>query len=132
MNILIVDDSATMRSILSKVLSMAPLEIDTIHQAGNGREGLELLSREKIDLVLADINMPEMGGLEMIEKIKADPNLAHLPILVISSDSSKTRSEELRKKAIHYVRKPFTPEKVAAEINALMKEKRDATRCYNP
>ena len=71
-NILLVDDSATVRAIISKTLTMAGVETGQIFEAANGQEALELLGREWVDLVFADINMPVMGGVEMIEKMYQD------------------------------------------------------------
>ncbi|MDO8942701.1 MAG: response regulator, partial [Desulfobacterales bacterium] len=74
-NVLIVDDSGVMRSMIQKTMKLSGLKLGEIHQAANGREGLELLERQWIDLVIADINMPVMTGEEMIEHMQANPNL---------------------------------------------------------
>ena len=126
MKVLIVDDSATMRAILKKTLTMCSIGIEEILQAKNGQEGLDVLKKNHVDLVMADINMPVMSGLQMIEKIREIPELAETPILVVSSDSSDTRKDELTSKSVRYVRKPFTPEAIADEINALIEEKQHA------
>lgn len=110
LNVLIVDDSAVMRSMIIKTLRMTGLPIGEIHQAGNGREGLEVLEREWVDLVLADINMPEMNGEEMIDRMKKEPATGSLPVLVVSTEGSQTRIERLLDKGVQFIRKPFTPE----------------------
>ena len=112
LNVLVTDDSATMRAMIIKTLQMSGLPVTAYHQAANGREGLELLGREWIDVVLLDINMPEMDGIEMIEKMKANPDFAAIPLIVISTESSQTRIEEIRDKGVEFIHKPFTPEQV--------------------
>ena len=109
-DLLIVDDSAVMRAMIRKVLSMTDLPIGSIHEAENGAEGLELLAQEHVDVALVDMNMPVMGGAEMIEAIHSDPGLAKLPIVVISTESSETRIAELEQKGVQFIHKPFSPE----------------------
>ena len=112
-NILVVDDSRTTRMIISKTLSMARVPINELHQAENGQEALSILGREWIDLVLADINMPVMDGVEMVNKMSADGLMKTVPVVVVSTEGSKTRIEEMRSKGVRaYIRKPFTPEVV--------------------
>ena len=110
LNVLIVDDSAVMRAMVIKTLHAAGLPIGETLQAANGREGLEVLAENWVDLVFADINMPVMGGEEMIEKIRANPAWTDLPIVVISTEGSKARIESLRAKCTEFVHKPFAPE----------------------
>jgi two-component system, chemotaxis family, chemotaxis protein CheY len=112
LNVLVVDDSATMRSMVAKTLAMTGLPLGTVHQAANGREGLDVLEREWVDLIFVDINMPVMGGIEMIDAVRQKPEWANLPIVVISTESSETRIEEVRRKGVRFVHKPFTPESV--------------------
>ena len=81
-------------------------------EAANGQEGLDLLAENWVDVVFADINMPVMGGEEMINRIRANPIWADLPIVVISTEGSKTRIESLRAKGTEFVHKPFAPEAV--------------------
>jgi len=111
-NVLVTDDSATMRAMVKKTLQMSGLPVTTCHEAANGREGLEVMGREWIDVVLLDINMPEMDGIEMIEKVKANPDLASIPLIVISTESSQTRIGEIKSKGVEFIHKPFTPEQV--------------------
>lgn len=118
-NILIVDDSTTMRSMVARTLEMTGIPVGTLYQAANGREGLDLLDREWIDVVFVDINMPVMGGMEMIDAIRARPDGASLPIIVISTESSQTRIEEVQRKGVRFVHKPFTPECVREVMHDL-------------
>ncbi len=110
LDFLIVDDSAVMRGMIKKTLNLSGLPIGKIYEAGNGLEGLKVLSENWVDLALVDINMPEMNGEEMIERIKANPDTEDLAIIVVSTESSETRIELLQKKGAGFVHKPFTPE----------------------
>jgi len=110
LNVLIVDDSAVMRAMVVKTLRAAGLPIGQALEASNGREGLDVLASNWIDVVFADINMPVMSGEEMIERIRANPTWSDLPIVVISTEGSKTRIESLRAKGTEFVHKPFSPE----------------------
>jgi len=112
LNVLIVDDSAVMRAMVAKTLRAAGLPIGQALEAANGREGLDVLAENWVDLVFADINMPVMGGEEMIEKIRANPTWSDLPIVVISTEGSKARIESLRAKDTEFIHKPFAAETV--------------------
>ena len=127
LNILVVDDSAVMRQMILRVLRMAGLEIGEVHEAGNGREGLDLLGRHWVDLVFADINMPEMNGEEMIEKMRAAPETRATPVIVVSTEGSEARIEKLKGLDTRFVRKPFTPEQIRQVIQDLTGVKHEST-----
>ena len=111
--ILIVDDSETMRLMLERTLHMTRLPMDEIIKAENGRNALAILKERWVDLVMTDLNMPEMAGDELIDKIKNDSVLKDLPVVVISTEGNETVIQELHEKGIQgYLRKPFTPEHV--------------------
>lgn len=122
LNVLIVDDSAVMRSMIIKTLRLSGIPVGEIHQAGNGAEGLEKLSENWIDLALVDINMPVMNGEEMIEELRKNPVTADLPIIVVSTESSETRIDLLLKKGAEFVHKPFTPEILREKILSIIGE----------
>ena len=106
--LLIVDDSATTRAIIRKVLGLTGLEIGALHEAKNGKEGLEALRANWIDLVLADLNMPEMNGQQMIAAMAADPLLKKVPVVVVSSEGNQTLLESLAEQGVlEVIRKPF-------------------------
>lgn len=110
-NILIVDDSKTVRAIIEKTLQLSGIEIGSIFQAGNGKEALEVLRNNWVDLVLTDINMPIMNGVELVNEMNQDDLLKTIPIAIVSTEGSQTRVEELKSKGVKaYLRKPFTPE----------------------
>jgi two-component system, chemotaxis family, chemotaxis protein CheY len=110
LNVLVVDDSAVMRAMIIKTLRLCGIPIGEVHQAGNGKEGLETLETHWVDLVLVDINMPVMNGEEMIEKLRANPETASLAVIVVSTDGSQTRIDMMQRKGAGFVHKPFTPE----------------------
>jgi len=113
LTILIVDDSATMRALLYRVVGLADLPIGTIHQASNGAEALQMLENHQVDAVFTDINMPIMGGMELLREMAARPEWDDILRIIISTDGSKLRREEARELNVNlYVEKPFRPEVV--------------------
>ena len=120
-NILIVDDSETVRAVISRTLEMAGAPISNIYEAANGEEALRLLREHWIDLVFSDINMPVMTGVEMIEHMQHDDLLKTVPVVVVSTEGSKTRIDNLMNKGVKaYIRKPFTPEKLKEILDSLL------------
>ena len=121
LNILIVDDSETVRAIIGKTLRLANVPVNETYQASNGQEALELLKANWIDLVLTDINMPVMNGMELVSRMSEDDSMKGIPVIVVSTEGSATRIEELKNKGIRaYIRKPFTPEQVREVIGELL------------
>ncbi len=111
LNILLVDDSATVRAVIAKTLKITGVEIGELYQAENGKEALDILADNWVDLVFADINMPVMDGVEMIEKMYEDGLLKTIPVVIVSTEGSATRVEQLKSRGVSaYIRKPFTPE----------------------
>ncbi len=119
-NVLVVDDSTVMRAMIIKTMKMSGLPVGTIHQAANGKEGLEILRQHWIDLVIADINMPVMNGEEMIDQMLAHPETRDVSIIVISTEGSDTRIERLLHKGAAFVHKPFTPENIRDTVRKIM------------
>lgn len=119
-NILVVDDSAVMRSIIVKTLRMCEVEIGEIFQASNGKEGLEKLEKNWVDLVFVDLNMPVMDGEQMIDSLRANPLTRDLPVVVVSTESSQSRIEMLEQKSSGFVHKPFNPEIVKGILNKVI------------
>jgi two-component system chemotaxis response regulator CheY len=122
LNVLVVDDSAVTRAMIIKTMEMAGLSLGEIYQAGDGQEGLDQLSQNWVDLALVDINMPVMNGEEMIENLRANPELKNLPVIVVSTEGSQTRIERLMQKGVKFIHKPFAPEtvrEVIAEITGI-------------
>jgi len=118
---LIVDDSSVMRKIVERALRQAGLELMTVHEAGSGTEGLDLLRAKQVDLILSDINMPSMDGLEFLRQLRAQNLAPGVPVVMITTESS----EEHVKHAIvagaqGYIRKPFTAEQVKERVLPLL------------
>ena len=119
--ILVADDSAIVRSMVKKAISMAGLDVGHVHEAANGREALDILRRTWVDVVFADINMPEMTGAELVRHMKADPALATTPVVIVSSERSAARIEELQRDGARaYLKKPFRPEQFREVVDALL------------
>ena len=113
LNILIVDDSATMRALLHRVVGLADLPIGTIYQAPNGLEALKILETHSVQAVFTDLNMPVMNGMQLLREMAKHDSWKDLLRIVISTDGSKLRREEARELNVNlYVEKPFRPEVV--------------------
>ena len=124
--ILIVDDSKTVRSVLQRAIDIARVPADTLLTAENGQQALELLEESGIDLLITDIHMPVMTGVELLEALRASERHAKLPAVVISSDSSERRREQLRDLGVHdLLSKPFQPEVLRDVIEAAMGRESD-------
>ena len=120
-NVLIVDDSITIRAILEKALKMTGLPLDEIYQSENGKKALEILDSKWIDLVFADINMPVMNGVEMVNKMVESGQIEITPVVIISAEGSKARLEELYSKGVRaFIRKPITPEELKVTIENVL------------
>lgn len=122
-NILVVDDSATVRAVVAKTLQIAGVDVNELFEAANGKEALDILGEQWIDLVFADINMPVMTGIEMIEKMCEDGLMKTVPVVMVSTEGSAARIEQLKSKGVKaYIRKPFTPELLRQVVDDLMGE----------
>ena len=121
LRILIVDDSPAMRTFIRRTIQLSGLQTDACAMAGNGREALDVLEHEPIDLIISDINMPVMSGQELLAAIEADPRLCHIPVVVISTDSTHCRRlSMLALGAKGYVKKPFQPELLRFELERVL------------
>ena len=110
-NVLIVDDSVLIRSMVAKTLNVAGVSVGKHHYAANGKEALDILEANWIDIVFADINMPIMDGIQLIDAMRSRDHLADIPVVVISTEQSEERIRELRSKGVKdYLKKPFMPE----------------------
>ena len=122
-NILIVDDSATVRAVIRKTLDLAEVPVARLFQAANGAEALTVLSDEWIDLVFADLNMPVMTGTELVERMSQDGLLARIPVIIVSTEGSQTRIQELLDRGVSaFIRKPFAPEELREVVGEVMGE----------
>lgn len=118
-NILIVDDSSTMRKIISRSLRQAGLTVDEIYEAGDGVEGLDALSKNKVGLILSDINMPNMDGLEFVKQVRAGGD--RTPIVMITTEGGDDIIHEaMNSGASGSIKKPFTPEQLQEKLGGLL------------
>jgi two-component system, chemotaxis family, chemotaxis protein CheY len=120
-DVLVVDDSAAIRKILQRVLRQTGMAINEIHEAGDGQEALKLLRSRRIDLVLTDINMPRMDGLELLAVIKGSSEWAAVPVVMITTEGGEAKvAEAVRLGAAAYVRKPFTADQIKDKLAGLL------------
>lgn len=114
--ILITEDSPTTRSMLASTIES--LEGYQIIEAASGFEALRLLPRERVDLIITDINMPDINGLELISFVKNNPNYSLIPLFIISTESGEKDLERgLSLGADEYLVKPFKPEQLLELIH---------------
>ena len=120
-SLLIVDDSATMRKIIMRTVRMSGLEFDRTEEAGSGVEALEKLQGGPVDVILCDINMPEMNGTEMVKKARELPNCNGTKIVMVSTESAQDLIDQvISDGADGYITKPFTPEKFQEKLTPLL------------
>lgn len=128
LNVLVVDDSATVRSVIAKTLRLAEVPINELHEASNGEEALVVLKDQWIDLVFSDLNMPVMDGMALVDRMSSDDILKAIPVIIVSTERSTTRIEELKLKGISgFIRKPFTPEQMREMIDSVLGGGRDGS-----
>lgn len=120
-NVLIVDDSSPMRAVMRKAVVISGFDIGECYEASNGREALEVLENQWVDLVITDYNMPEMNGMELIASMKKEELLSAVPVVVVSTEGSRQMIDAfLEKGAVGYIQKPFTPEEIRKELNKIL------------
>ena len=134
-NILIVDDSSSMRAIIAKIIKASGFNAGELLEAADGKEAMKVLASEWVDIVMTDINMPHMSGMEFIREMKKDELLRSIPVLVVTTEGSDTRVQEAFKLgAMGYIKKPFLPEDIKKTLSTLMGEgayeKRDYDKGY--
>ena len=116
--ILIAEDNPASLYMLQTLLEGEGFAVEA---AGNGREALEILKENWDDLVVTDLNMPEMTGFELIDAMKNDNLMKTIPVVVVTTEGSTTRIDDLKQKGVKgYVRKPFTPEQIREMISKVM------------
>jgi len=121
LRVLIVDDSSVMRKIVERSLRQAGLEPMVVFEAGNGVDGLEMLRKHEVQLILSDINMPSMDGLEFLRQIRAQNLAVSVPVVMITTESSEQQVKEaILCGARGYIRKPFTADQVKERVLPLV------------
>lgn len=122
-NILIVDDSSVVRKVLKKTFGMTSIEVGEFFEAENGKVGLEVLLSKWVDVIFLDINMPIMNGMEFMQNLRKDPTFGSTPVIVVSTEGSKDRIQELMDSGIKaFLRKPVTPEDLVKTIEKVLGE----------
>ena len=118
---MVVDDSAAIRKILQRVLRQTGVAIRAIHEAGDGQEALELLKSQPVDLVLTDINMPKMDGIQLLAAIKGSAKWRSIPVVMITTEGGETKvGEAVKLGAAGYVRKPFTADQIKEKLVGIL------------
>jgi two-component system chemotaxis response regulator CheY len=118
---LIVDDSSVMRKIIERSLRQAGLESLIVYEAGSGIEGLKVLKSKRVDLVLSDINMPSMDGLEFVRSLRSQQLAPGVPVVMITTESSEEHVKQaIQAGATGYIRKPFTADQVKQRVLSLL------------
>ena len=120
-DLLIVDDSTAIRKILQRVLHSAEIPLRNVYEAGDGLEALAVLKANKVSLVLSDINMPNMDGLQLLAQIRANQEWKSVPVIMITTEGSQVKVVEAAQLGANcYVRKPFTPEQIKNTLAGLV------------
>jgi two-component system chemotaxis response regulator CheY len=112
-SVMIVDDSSAMRAVIKKVITISGFKISTCLEAANGREALEKLKQNCLDVIISGINMPEMNGLELLQSLSQDLLYQNIPSIIVSTEGSSERMKDaLSRGAKGFVKKPFLPEDI--------------------
>ena len=120
LNVLIVDDSPIMRRMIKKTIVLSGIETGNIREAGDGQEALAQLEVHPVDILFVDINMPVMDGLELLERVRNQPENRDLSVFIISTESNEKRIEYIKSQNAEFLHKPFTPEDLKKKILQLV------------
>ena len=119
-NILIVDDSATMRKIIMRSLRQSGIDIGDCKEAGDGVEGLAALEEGTFHLILSDVNMPNMNGLDFVKAVSEKHPDAPPIVMITTEGSEDVVAEAMNNGAKGYIKKPFTPDKIQETVQPLL------------
>ncbi|MBU4524211.1 MAG: chemotaxis response regulator CheY [Desulfomicrobium sp.] len=118
MRVLIVDDFSTMRRIIKNILRQ--LGFNNIVEADDGTSAWEILSKDQIDFIISDWNMPQMTGIELLRKVRASEEFGDLPFLMVTAEAQQENIiEAVQAKVSNYIVKPFTAETLGQKINKI-------------
>lgn len=121
LDVLIVDDSAAIRKILQRVLRQTDLNLGQISEAGDGTEAVEILKNKTFGLILSDINMPQMDGLQLLARIKDMEHVKNVPVIMITTEGGQGKvMEAVQLGATGYVRKPFTADQIKEKLSGII------------
>ena len=122
-NVLIVDDSPILRRVIKRTVLMAGIDGEHVSEAGHGKEALEILAESQIDILLTDVHMPVMGGVELLQRMGADDRFAEIAKVVITSDASEERQNQLKELGIQSIlTKPFQAEDIRDAVTSAIDE----------
>ncbi|GBC60046.1 response regulator [Desulfonema ishimotonii] len=117
--ILVVDDFSTMRRIIKKILK--GFDLTNVLEAENGSRAWEILNEQNVDLVICDWNMPEMTGMELLEKVRTHDNLSELPFIMVTAEGKgKTIVEPGKENLTNYIAKPFKPQDMEEKLKLML------------
>ena len=120
-NVLIVDDSATMRKIIMRGIRQAGIENADFKEAGDGVEGLRAVEHGRFDLILTDVNMPNMNGLDFVKALKSKLGVPPPIVMITTEGSDEVIEEAMTRGARGYLKKPFTPENIQKVIGPFLR-----------
>jgi two-component system chemotaxis response regulator CheY len=121
-NVLIVEDDPTMRVVLRRTLTASNFDVGDIYEAENGKIGLEMLGKYDIDLMLVDIYMPVMDGMEMLDYVADNPKYRDIPAVVVSTENDEKRIDAILKRGMGFVHKEFTTSLLEDQIRMKINE----------
>ena len=120
LDVLIVDESEAIRKILRRVLLQANVALGQVMEAGDGIEALEMLKSNKVGLILSDVKLPKMDGLQLLGRVKSDPDYRDIPMVMVTAEGSQAKvMEAVTLGAAGYIRKPFTSEQIKEKLTGL-------------
>lgn len=120
LDVLIVDDSAAIRKILQRVLKQAEIPIGNVYEAADGVEAIEALKKQTVGLIFSEINMPNMDGLELLSKVRAEQAWQNVPVVMVSTEGTHAKVlEAVERGASGFVRKPFTADQIKKKLAGL-------------
>jgi two-component system, chemotaxis family, chemotaxis protein CheY len=123
-NVLIVDDSLTMRKVIRKSVAISGFDLGDCWEAGNGHEALAVLQSQKVDLILTDLNMPEMDGLELTRVLEKDEKTRNIPVVFITTHGpERIPAGELDRGSKGFIQKPFHPEAIRDVLRQVLEKK---------
>jgi|SRR6056297_32444 len=121
-NVLIVEDDPTMRVVIKRTLLESSIDVGEVYEAENGKEGLEMLAKYPVDLMLVDIYMPVMDGLEMLDYAADNPEFRDIPAVVVSTENDENRIDAILRRGMGFVHKEFTTTLLEEQIKKKINE----------
>lgn len=112
-NVMIVDDSNAMRTVIKKIITISGFQMDQCLEAANGKEAMDVLSQRWVDVIISDINMPVLNGLEMLDQLQKSDTLKEIPVIMVTTEGSTDRMQEAYNRgAKGFIKKPFLPDDI--------------------